>query len=531
MSTPTRTSHMGPKTSTHPIETWEVRKPAVVGSRGVVAAQNIDAALAGASMLEAGGNAMDAAVATALALTVAEPWMSGLGGGGYAIVRDGKTGQVKIVDFGMIAAKGLDPADYPIDPGREAADWFGFPAVVGDVNQHGYGSIAVPGSCAGYALLSETYGRKSWAELLEPARKMARTGHRVTWWSTVQVTADGAWLREYPGSKAVWLPNGLPPAASDQGPTYLDMGALADTLDRLAEAGPRDYYEGEIARRLLSDLGKGGSKISAEDLTSYRAEIIDPIERTRGQGTYHLVPGYSAGPTYAAALGGLPDSFGEDSPGPKTYTAFAETLVQSYRRRFETMGHAGDIGDRSCTTHLSTLDKDGNMVVMTTTLLSRFGSRVVLPETGMLMNNGINWFDPRPGRPNSIKGGVKPLSNMSPVMVTRDGEAWFGFGASGGRKIMPAVFQLASFVADFGMDLEQALLQPRIETSQVETLLADDRLSAAVFEALRAMAPTEPVEAAAYPARYAIPNGVMMTEAGPTGAAHPFGPLNAAVGV
>jgi gamma-glutamyltranspeptidase/glutathione hydrolase len=523
--------HVGPKASTHPIETWQVCKPAVTGARGVVASQNVDAAMAGASVLEAGGNAIDAAVATALALTVAEPWMSGLGGGGYAIVREGKTGTVKVVDFGMIAAKGLDPADYPVDEGREAADWFGFPAVVEDRNQHGYGSIAVPGSCAGYALLAETYGSKSWAELLAPARAMARSGHRVSWWSTVQVAAEAAWLRTYPGSSSVWLPDGLPPSASDAGPSYLDMGGFARTLDRLAEAGPRDFYEGEIAQRLLADLQAGGSKISAEDLAGYRARIVDPITKQRGDAEYHLLPGYTAGPTFAHALDLLPESFGEAMPGPETFAAYARALTESYRVRFETMGHAGDMGDRSCTTHLSTLDADGNMVVMTTTLLSRFGSRVVLPDTGLLMNNGINWFDPRQGRPNSIKGGVRPLSNMSPMMATRAGAPWFGFGASGGRKIMPAIFQLASFANDFGMDLEAALLHPRIETSLVDTLGADDRLSAAVFEALGAVAPTGPIEATSFPARFAIPNGVAMSEHGCAGAAHPFGPLNAALGV
>jgi len=514
-----------------PIETWTVAKPAAGGARGVVAAQNVDAAEVGAAVLADGGNAVDAAVATALALTVAEPWMSGLGGGGYALVRDGKTGTVKVVDFGMIAARRLDPADYPVDTGREAADWFGFPAVVEDRNQHGYPSMAVPGSVSGYATLLENFGTRPWSEVIAPAREMARVGHRLTWWTTLSVAADAAWLRHYPGSVDVWLPDGLPPIVTDGGGDVMPLGRLPDTLDRLAEAGPRDFYEGELAAALLKDLTAGGSKIGAEDLADYSAQVIDPLVRRRGGATYNLVPGYTAGPTFAAALDALPDFTGT-VPGPETYAAYASTLMAAYRKRLEVMGHAGDVGDRSCTTHLSVVDKDGTIVAMTTTLLSRFGSRVVLPGTGVLMNNGVNWFDPRPGRPNSIKGGARPLSNMTPAIVTRADGSAFAFGASGGRKILPAVFQLCSFAGDFAMDPERALAQPRIDVSLIERIVADTRLTDETRQALLGVAPVDHGEAAAMPARFAIPNGVAVAADGTLlGAAHPFGPLPAAVGV
>lgn len=514
-----------------PIETWSLSKPSVTGARGVVASQNVEASLIGASVLDAGGNAIDAAVATALALCVAEPWMSGLGGGGYAVVHEAKTGTTKVVDFAMIAPRGLDPSNYPIDGGRTApADLFAWPAVLEDRNLQGYHSIAVPGSCAGYATLLETFGSWAWADAIGPAVALARRGHRLTWWTTLQVAAEAGWLGQYPGSSAVWLPNGLVPSAPDGPPPYLPNSALADTFERLQRVGPADFYTGDIARRLVGDLQAGGSAISADDLASYRARIVDPIVRERAGHTLNLVPGYSAGPTFAGALERLPARFDSASPNAETYAAYAHALIEAYKVRLATMGHAGDVGDRSCTTHLSAVDAEGNMVVITTTLLSRFGSRVVLPATGVLMNNGINWFDPRPGLPNSLAAGQRPLSNMCPMLATKDGKAAFGLGASGGRKIMPAIFQLASFIGEFGLGLEAALRQPRIDVSLIETIIADDRLDAAAMKALQAVAPVRPAQAVSFPAQWAIPNAVAFGASGPSGAAHPFGPLPAAIG-
>ncbi|MDE0812123.1 MAG: gamma-glutamyltransferase, partial [Alphaproteobacteria bacterium] len=158
--------------------------------------------------------------------------------------------------------------------------------------------------------------------------------------------------------------------------------------------------------------------------------------------------------------------------------------------------------------------------------LSRFGSRVVLPESGVLMNNGINWFDPRPGRANSIAPGQRPLSNMCPIIATKDGKPWFGFGASGGRKIMPAVFQLASFANDFGMDLESALAQPRIDISQVDRIVHDGRLDEATAAALNAVAPSRPWSPTAVPSVYAVPSGAVIEDDGSClGGAHIHSPV------
>src|SRR5262249_42432521 len=130
----------------------------------------------------------------------------------------------------------------------------------------------------------------------------------------------------------------------------------------------------------------------------------------------------------------------------------------------------------SCTSHLSVVDRDGVMVALTQTLLSRFGSKVLLPSTGLMMNNGMMWFDPRPGRANSIAAGRRPLANMCPVTVRRAGKPWLALGASGGRRILPAVTELLSFTIDFGMDLQSAFHQPRLDESARGIVTIDGRL-------------------------------------------------------
>jgi gamma-glutamyltranspeptidase/glutathione hydrolase len=189
------------------------------------------------------------------------------------------------------------------------------------------------------------------------------------------------------------------------------------------------------------------------------------------------------------------------------------------------------VGDRACTTHLSAADQDGNMVSITTTLLSRFGARVVLPASGILMNNGVNWFDPRPGRPNSLAAGVKPLSNMVPLLALKEGKPWFAVGASGGRRIMPCVFQIAQLMAGHGLSLEAAMAHPRFDMSTLDTLTVDQRFSAEQQAALATVAAVEEVEPVAFPSRFAVPQAVMWTPDGVLGAAHVNSPLNGVAAV
>ena len=153
---------------------------------------------------------------------------------------------------------------------------------------------------------------------------------------------------------------------------------------------------------------------------------------------------------------------------PAWYRRLAGVMKAAYAERLASLGESEPLAAESCTTHLTTCDAEGNTVAMTTTLMSSFGSRVLLPQSGVLLNNGMMWFDPRPGTPNSIAPGKRPLCNMLPIMLTENGRPYLAAGASGGRRIMASVFQLMTFLADFGMSVEDAAHQPRIDVSSVD---------------------------------------------------------------
>jgi gamma-glutamyltranspeptidase/glutathione hydrolase len=485
---------------------WQLRKPAVSSRRGLVAAQQPEAARAGAEILARGGNAVDAAIATAFALATTEPWMSGIGGGGVMLIYRADERRVHAIDYTMTAPRRLDPARYPTVGGVDDG-MFGWPLVEDDRNQLGYESIAVPGAVDGFAVARERFGSLAWAELIAPAIALAERGMLVDWPTCLSITVAARELHRYPGSAAIYLADGLPPIPPQFGaPRPLKLGALADTLKRLAKAGPRDFYEGEIARRLVADLQAGGSRIAADDLSSYRAEILPPLT-TRYRGVeLALAPGLTGGPTAARVFADWEGhAFGAPTPSPADFVAYARALSAAYEHRFSALGHAAP---GSCTTHLCTIDEAGNMVALTNTLLARFGSKVVLPETGVLMNNGIMWFDPRPGRPNSLAPGVKPLNNMCPLIATRDGQPWFAAGASGGRSILPAVVQLASLKIDFGLSLEAAFHLPRLDLVRGTTITCDANMAPDAIAALGAAFRVEVREPTVYPTGWATPTAV-----------------------
>ena len=237
---------------------------------GVVAAQHRRAAEIGAELLRAGGNAIDAAIATSLALGVLEPWMSGLGGGGCMLV-ELADGQAHAVDAGMVAPRRLSPADYPL-AGGAAGDLFGWPAVVGDRNLHGPLAVAVPGLADGLRLAHERFGSMPLRELVAPAVALAAEGFLVDWFTTQMVAGAALDLRRYREAAAQWLPNGLPPVPPWTGAEVrLPLHALAETLRRLGEEGWRSFYDGGLAQSLLEDCRALDVPIGAADLADYRA--------------------------------------------------------------------------------------------------------------------------------------------------------------------------------------------------------------------------------------------------------------------
>jgi gamma-glutamyltranspeptidase/glutathione hydrolase len=332
----------------------------------------------------------------------------------------------------------------------------------------------------------------------------------MDWYLTLKTATMASELARYPSTKAVWLPGGYPPVTpAGAALGRLVLKGLAATMRRLADAGPRDFYEGEVAQSIAGDIQAMGGCVSAEDLRAYQARVVDPIEVEYRGAQVAVAPGLTAGPTIKRALEKLSEvKFRPDGPQADAFLAYARILREGYAERLATMGETSDHRDPSTTTHFNVVDRHGNMVAHTQTLLSVFGSKVVLPRSGVLMNNGIMWFDPRPGSPNSLAPGKRPLTNMCPVIARRNGKAWFAIGASGGRKIMPAVYQISSFLIDHGMTLSDAFHQPRIDASGGETVGVDPRLPDAVRAALAEKFPTAETELVVYPTNFACPSAV-----------------------
>lgn len=490
----------------HITQHWQVSKPGATGRRGLVAAQARDAAEAGLAILEEGGSAADAAIATAFALAVVEPWNSGLGGIGFAQVA-GPDVAAQTFDFGPVSPHALDPSAFPMT-GRMKDDLFTWPEVAGDRNVHGPLSFAIPSAVAGYAELHARHGRLPLSVVMDPAVALARRGLAQDWFTTLKVANSAAVLRLYEESARIYLPGGLPPVPPFQGvPGFFRQGRLAETLERLAEAGLRDFYEGEVAGELLADFREMGACITAADLLGCRAIVKPALEAAwRGRRLY-LANGLTAAPTLLRVLEGMRGAdFSGPAPSAAWYAQLARVMRAAYAERLAGLGDAEPQAAESCTTHLTVCDKDGMMVAMTTTLLSSMGSRVVLPRSGVLMNNGVMWFDPRPEAKNAIGPGKRPLTNMCPVIAAEGGLPTIAAGASGGRRIMAAVFQMLSYVADFGMAPEAAAHHPRLDVSGPEGVTADRRLGAETLAALAEDAAVTEVEHAVMPVNFACPN-------------------------
>ena len=494
----------------HLVQNWTVRKPLVRSRGGVIATQNRVAGLAAAKVLDDGGNAVDAAVATGLALAAVEPWNSGLGGVGFMLVYLAKERRVQVVDFGPVAPHRLNPADYPLTGGF-TTDLFTWPTVKDDRNVHGPLSIAVPGHVDGLALALERFGTRPFAEVIQPAIGLAEQGIAVDWFLTLKVATMARDLARYPSSRAVWMPDGLPPVTAPGAALgRLRLTGLADTMRTLAKNGPRDFYEGEVAASIVKDIAVLGGNLDAEDLRRYRARIVEPLEVDYAGARIALAGGLTAGPTMAKVIASLGDHrFAPGGPDADAFVAYAGALRAAYNERLQTMGENTPSHLETSTTHLNVVDREGNMVALTQTLLSVFGSRVVMPTSGVLMNNGVMWFDPRPGSPNFLAPGKRPLTNMCPAIVRRGDRGWFALGASGGRKIMPAVFQLISFIAGHGMKLEDAFHQPRIDASGGEAVGADPRLPEPIRQALAGRYPLNLTELVVYPTNFACPSAVL----------------------
>uniref|UniRef100_UPI003B3B990B gamma-glutamyltransferase n=1 Tax=Rhodopseudomonas sp. TaxID=1078 RepID=UPI003B3B990B len=278
-----------------------------------------------------------------------------------------------------------------------------------------------------------------------------------------------------------------------------------------------------------------GGSLTVEDLASFRAHVREPLRIPYRGGAVYATPELTAGPTLAHTLRVLSEDLtaqGGD-PDAEAYAAYARALQSAYAERLSDMGDAD--GRRAlgaehlapaCTTHFSVVDRDGNMAAVTQTLLSSFGSKFETPQTGIMMNNGIMWFDPEPGRPNSLAPGKRCLTNYTPVVAQAADGRRFALGASGGRRILPAVAQILSFVMDYGMDLDAAIHQPRIDASEGAVVIGDVRLPGATRATLAERFTYEEARVQTVPMKFACPSVVLRerdSNSGATEIAQPWG--------
>lgn len=521
----------------------QIAKTELAVDNGCVVAQQPLAAQAGAQILAEGGNAIDAAVATAFALAVVEPMMSGLGGGGALLVDLAGEGGQHGIDFHPRAPLAASAAMFPIDAARGAVGMYGWPGVVDDANLHGYRAMGVPGAVAGLCRALEKWGRLSLGQVLEPAIELAQEGFEPDWFLSAMIAASAHEIRRWPALAQVFLPEGLPPPArirSFQPAPRLCQPDLARTLRRIASHGAAEFYQGETAHLLVHEMARNGGLLSAADLAAYRPVEYDGLRQVSYRdATIAAIPGPNGATTMLQALN-LLEGFDLAQAGflsasalhliaeaqqlafvdrfahltdhaasavplegllSKEYAAQRRRLIDPRRASpHATPGdpwpfqpHAGasraSHGEQGRegghTTHLCVIDRERNLVSLTNTLLDLWGSYVMVEGSGVLLNDAMAWFDPMPGRINSIASGKRPLWAGSPVLARRGNRPWLALGAPGGRKIISAVLQVLINLIDYGRGPQDAVAAPRIHAESA-TVEIDSRLSE-VASRLRAL--------------------------------------------
>jgi gamma-glutamyltranspeptidase/glutathione hydrolase len=475
------------------------REP-VRGRHAMVATTHELATAVGVDVLKRGGNAVDAAVAVALALAVVYPVAGNLGGGGFMLVRT-KDGRATAIDYREVAPAAATSGMYLDAKGD----------LLPDASTVGYRAAGVPGTPAGLALALEKYGTMKWADLVEPARRLAVAGYAVDQREIRNLEGDAAKLAKFPDSRRIFLRDGNPYKEGE----LLRQPELAETLARMQRRGPREFYEGETARRIAADMKVNGGLITLEDLKAYRAKEREPLRgRYRGHEIITMPPPSSGGAVLLQILNMLEryDLAGSGFGSSRTLHLQVEAMRRAFADRAEYMGDADFVKvpvaeltsrayaerraatidpDRATpssevgpglaaaaaepddTTHFTIVDGEGNVVSNTYTLNLGYGSGVVARGTGVLLNNEMDDFAAKVGVPNAfgliqkennaIAPGKRPLSSMTPTIVLgKDGSAWFALGSPGGPTIINTVMQVIVNVIDFEMNLQEAVDAPRV---------------------------------------------------------------------
>jgi len=468
-----------------------VKKPAT-GSRGMAVTNHPLASAAASEMLLAGGNAIDAAVSGLFALTVVEPMMVGVLGGGLSHIRlaDGRHVVLDALSTAPGAARPdmYRPVSDDLAKARETA---------GRENLVGARSIAVPGALAGWCRALAEFGTMSLNDVLQPAIRLATRGFVVTPYLHDCALASAADLAGDAGLAALFLPGGSPIAAG----AVLRQPDYAQTLRLIAAEGAGALYGGPLGAALAAHLAGLGGLITQDDLAAFRVIARMPIVgQYRGHEIVGPPPPASSGVHIAQMLNileaydvagmgfGTADSvhllaevlkiaFADRAVGTadpdfvavpqerlisKDYAAARRAGIDMARAR--SWGPGLTAGESVNTTHLTVADAAGNVVASTHTINSLFGAKVQVPGTGMIANNYMYNFDPRPGRALSVAPGKRVFTSMAPMMVCREGRVEFALGLPGALRIFPSAFQAIVNVIDHGMSLQQAVEAPRVWT-------------------------------------------------------------------
>jgi gamma-glutamyltranspeptidase/glutathione hydrolase len=510
-SSPVATTAPAPAAPAFPAD-WPYPQGAAspTSSRAMVVTDNGLATKVGADVLAAGGNAVDAAVATAFALAVAFPTAGNIGGGGFLVARIG--GKDYALDFREVAPAAATRDMFLGADGKTTPD-----------SREGWRSAGVPGSVAGLWEAWHTLGSKkqSWADLIAPAIKLADQGFVVDAAFAKTIEIVRARLAKFPATASLFLPGGAPPVV---GATWRDAD-LASVLRRIAasDKGPSGFYEGPVAETIARTMKEGGGLVSQDDLKAYRAKWRTPIEfEYRGRTIVGMPPPSSGAVTMAmiAHLLAAWDLHGMGWHSAAQIHMTAEAMRRAFAARNLKLGDPDFVKnpvdellsdgwataqrstmniDRATptkdlfpnaphgpegphTTHLGVVDADGNAVAMTTTINAWFGSGVTVPGLGFVLNDEMDDFATVPGtanmfglvqgEPNAIAPGKRMLSSMSPtIVVGPHGDVELVLGAAGGSRIITAVFQELSNAVDFGMDASDAVRAPRFHQQDSPDLL------------------------------------------------------------
>ncbi len=489
---------------------WLIDKTGASCDGGMVVAKQEVAALAGAQVLAEGGNAVDAAVTAAWVMNVMEPYNCTIAGAGYLVYR-AASGESWVVDFSNRAPSRATP---------EALASRTTVAFSGPL------AAAVPATVAGLAAALERFGTISLARSLTPAIEVAEDGMPLNWLLTLRLVQELPGIRANPKTAEIFLKDGDPGMA--YGETVLRQTDLARTLRAIADDGIGTFYEGETARKIVSFVNGHGGILDLADFAAFRPSVVKPLRSSYRDYTLLGVPlpspglttiqcmrmleGYdlaAMGHNSADALHVMAETFrlafadrdaylgDPDFCDPPAETLLSDDYLASRRaeidprRAIDTVcpGNVGRVpvgaqGGGGGTTQICAVDADGNMVSMTQTLIGGMTGLGVAGDTGVVMNCALQWFDPQPGAPNSVAPGKRPLSNMTPMIVERDGKPVLAVGAPGSRRITNAVSQVTLNVLDHGMAVQPAISAPRIDCS-LGHILADDRIDGDAIAELR----------------------------------------------